>query len=178
MMLLVGTHYTQVLFHVRRTAANKQDGPSTSISSGRVCVLLYVRRNNGDELATSCVISDSDVCIAELLLPWRWWDQPMPSVPRMVSAFFSAFRADDGDSPSSPQCDVNRYPPLRRLPADDAATFVHQVSLVDGSVSYQTLREDQHVLLRVPVSTYHPGSRFTVAVQLQADSKLGAFSVK
>jgi len=90
----------QVLFHVRRTAS-KQEGPLIPVSLARVCVLLYVRRNNGDELATSCVISDSDVCIAELLLPWRWWDQAMPSsVPRMVSAFFSAFRTDDGDGPS------------------------------------------------------------------------------
>lgn len=169
----------QVLFHVRRIV-NAQ-GPSThaaAAAAGRICVLLYVRRSNGDELATSCVIADSDVCIGDLLLPGRWWDQPVASIPRMISAFFSAFRADDGDSSSSSQCDVNHYPPLRRLPADDAATFVHQVSLVDGSVTYQTLREDQHVLLRVPASTYHPGSRFTVGVQLQMDSKLNAFSVK
>ncbi len=145
-----------------------------------MCVLLYVRRNNGDELATSCVITDGDICIAELLLPWRWWEQPITGgQSRLVSAFFSAFRgADEPENPTSPQCDVTRYPPLRRLPADDAATFVHQVSLVDGTVSFQTLREDQHILLRVPLSTYHPGSRFIVAIQLQADSRLNAFTVK
>lgn len=168
----------QVLFHVRRSVNRQGQGPPDRASSGRICVLLYVRRSNGDELATSCVIADGDVCIGDLSLPWRWWDQSTAIMPRAVSAFFSAFRADDGDASLTSQCDISRYPPLRRLPADDAATFVRQVTLVDGSATYQTLREDQHILLRVPVSTYYPGSRFTVAVQLQTYSKLSTFSVK
>jgi hypothetical protein len=141
-----------------------------------ICILLYCRRSNGDEIATSCAMIDDDTCIAVLSVPSRWWDPPpaaAASEPRTLSAFFGAFRLD-GDV----ECDVSRYPPLQRLPADDAVTFIRQVALVDGTIKFQTLREDQHVLLRVPLGTFHPGSKFTVGVQLQTGSKLAAFSVR
>ena len=164
----------KVLFHVRRTSS-----PNLQISKDRVCILLYIRRSTTDELATSCIIGDSDVCIGEIVLPRRWWDTQVPNVARMISAFFSAFRADSGNSPISSHCDTNdNFLPLQQLPVNDAATYIHQVPLNDETVVHQTLREDQHILLQVPVGTYHPGSRFTVTVQLQSESRLDFFSVK
>ena len=92
---------------------------------------------------------------------------------RTVSAFFGAFRLD-----ADVYCDVSHYPPLRRLPADDAVTFIRQVTMIDSSATYQTLREDQHVLLRIPLGVFHPGSKFAVSVHLQTGSKLATFSVR
>jgi len=162
--------YLQVLFHVSRSvSAGEETGAMQS--PPRVCVLLYGRRNNGDELATSCAMYDSNVCIADLMLPSQWWSSPMDS--RTVSAFFGAFRLD-----TDVYCDVSHYPPLRRLPADDAVTFIRQVTMIDGTATYQTLREDQHVLLRIPLGVFHPGSKFPASVQLQTGSKLVTFSVR
>lgn len=147
------------------------ESSDTMLPLPRVCVLLYGRRNNGDELATSCAMYDSNVCIADLTLPSRWWSSAVDS--RTVSAFFGAFRLD-----ADVYCDVSHYPPLRRLPADDAVTFIRQVTMIDGSATYQTLREDQHVLLRIPLGVFHPGSKFAASVQLQTGSKLATFSVR
>lgn len=160
----------QVLFHISRSVSNEESS-SDLLPPPRVCVLLYGRRNNGDELATSCAMYDSNVCIADLTLPFRWWSSPIDS--RTVSAFFGAFRLD-----ADVHCDVSHYPPLRRLPADDAVTFIRQVTMIDGSATYQTLREDQHVLLRIPLGILHPGSKFAASVQLQTGSKLATFSVR
>lgn len=160
----------QVLFHISRSVSASESSHAT-LPPPRVCVLLYGRRNNGDELATSCAMYDSNVCIADLTLPSRWWSSPMDS--RAVSAFFGAFRLD-----ADVYCDVSHYPPLRRLPADDAVTFIRQVTMIDGAATYQTLREDQHVLLRIPLGVFHPGSKFAASVQLQTGSKLATFSVR
>jgi len=160
----------QVLFHISRSVSADESSDAT-LPPPRVCVLLYGRRNNGDELATSCAMYDSNVCIADLTLPSRWWSSPVDS--RTVSAFFGAFRLD-----ADVYCDVSHYPPLRRLPADDAVTFIRQITMIDGSATYQTLREDQHVLLRIPLGVFHPGSKFAASVQLQTGSKLATFSVR
>ena len=162
--------YVQVLFHISRSVS-EEESSDDMLPPPRVCILLYGRRNNGDELATSCAMYDSNVCIADLTLPFRWWSSPMDS--RTLSAFFVALPLD-----ANGHCDVSHYPPLRRLPADDAVTFIQQVTMIDGSARYQTLREDQHVLLRIPLGVFHPGSKFSAAIQLQTGSKLDTFSVR
>jgi len=181
----------QVLFHAspllesRRTGSEVMNlnlsaqervgsvSPSHGTMASKFCLQMHVQKA-GQELTSVCVLSAAvNVCIAELTLPSDWWvDGQTESVDVLYSVYgiHQNLQCSSASSGSVPGSEPNV---LERV-----KSFVSTVTLTHGQMTYQELKEDQHILIYIPQKSFYSGSKFRVPVKLQAESDLQLFGIK
>jgi transmembrane protein 132 len=156
----------QVLFHASHLTPHDKPQADTLF-----CMQMHVSHDQED-LTSVCVLSGQDnVCVAELTLPPEWW---LPGTTQSVDVHYSAHSVLEKRQCSS-------APPLDEHAADRIVwrrSFVSSVTLTHGQLTYQELKEDQHILIYIPQKSFYPGSKFKVPVKLQAESDLKIFVTK
>ena len=152
----------QVLFHVSLSAKRVNSNSSEPSPPTSLCFAVYATKDN-KTLSSSCLINDtSEVCIAEVILPLNWWSDKLAQT---VDVSYLVY----GNTASS--CSNGKNPSGNRV-------FLSGVTLTQGQMSYQEMKEDQHILIYVPQAVFSPGARFRVPVKLQAESDLEAFAIR
>lgn len=162
----------QVLFHASTIAgALGGTGPRTE---SKWCLQMHAEKDADHELKSVCVLSDiNNVCVTEIVVPIEWWlDEHLTS----SNVYFSAYPVDDNLQCSS----AYTVPPgtLDQEVSWPSKRFVGSVTLSHGQLTYQEVREDQHVLIYIPQKSFYPGVKFRVPVKLQAESDLEIFVVR
>lgn len=180
--------YVSVLFHSgngnpRRRSKNPSSSDSGSRERRKLCLTAYVE-NSDEELMSSCVVdpsSDSDVCVANFTLPYRWW---YADDSRSVNVYYSAMtvrnsRKCPGQSGGISVAAAARNEKIFASPVRDVdKLFVSRFNLVMNNVKYDEIREDQNVLIYVPIANFSLGSVFHVPIKLRPDSSLQTFSMR
>ena len=163
----------QVLFHASRL--DNHTGFSSSRSktgTPRLCLEVFAFKDN-EAFTSSCTITDSNsVCLTEMTLPDRWWQDKYAQTVDVLYSVFGAeqmLRCFPESSPYRLERNPNR---------GDRRTFLGTVTLTHGQMSYQELKEDQQILIYVPQDSFYSGSKFKVPVKLQANSDLEIFVIK
>ena len=134
---------------------------------------MHVQKE-GQELTSVCVVSGTDnVCVAELTLPPEWW---VPGQTQSVEVFYSVYGIDQNLQCSSASNSI--VPGKNMRYGERMKRFVSTVTLTHGQMTYQELKEDQHILIYMPQKSFYPGSKFRVPVKLQAESDLQLFGIK
>jgi hypothetical protein len=154
---------------------------SSSLRNQQLCMTAFIHKGD-EELTTSCIVDDAstgDTCIANVTLPFRWWHL---THSRFVDVYYSAVMIRNGRRCPSQQ-QVTGF--LKAGTGSQAAdspdlkkVFVSQLNLAVDSLKYEELREDQNVLIYIPVANVSKGSVFRVPVKLQAESNLHTFVMR
>lgn len=173
----------QVLFHASHyttgqptpdklePAAGATVAGEASSSNPKWCLQMHVEKGE-EELTSVCVLntkSDSEVCIAGITLPNEWWDLKQTE---SADVYYSVYQVDE-----QLQCSrtSNSILPGRTEQEARPKSFISAVTLTHGQLTYQELKQDQHVLVYIPQKSFYAGSKFRVPVKLQAESDLQLF---
>jgi len=152
-----------------------------SVKSQQLCLTAFVKKNN-EELAASCIIDDAstgETCVANLSLPYHWWHATRS---QLANVHYSAVTVRNGRRCSTqPIASEGSKAGGGSLAGDNVdlkKVFVAQLNLAVDLVTYEELKEDQHVLINVPVANFSQGSVFRVPIKLQAESNLQTFVMR
>lgn len=166
----------QVLFHASQVRSEKKAKNAKSDTDTnpktKWCLQMHVDKD-GVELTSVCVLSGEDnVCIAEITLPSEWWhDQQTQS----AQVFYSVYQIDENLQCSSAS---NSIVPGKANADRRIKRYVSTVTLTQGQLTYQEVKEDQHILIYIPQKSFYTGSKFRIPVKLQAESDLELFVVR
>lgn len=184
----------QVLFHASQyvdshanTARDKFADKKDEVGS-KWCMQIHVEKGK-EERSGVCVLGGADyVCIADVSIPLSWWlaDSPFRN---SVTVYYSVYSVD-----SHYQCSriPNEVEPLDIKSSEyESSTekksyksyistkrLIKSASLTQGQLTYQELKEDQHILIYMPQKSFYPGSKFRVPVKLQVGSDLDLFVIR
>ncbi len=170
----------QVLFHASQLSQSQDSKNSKSSQTVNVkdntrwCLQMHVERDE-QEITSVCVLgAQQKVCISELSIPADWWDE---NHIHSVDVLYSTYPIDENLQCSSASNSI--------IPNKDTETtgervksYVGTVTLTNGQLTYQEVKEDQHVLIYIPQKSFYLGSKFRVPVRLQAESDLELFVVR
>ena len=177
----------QVLFHASHytsgpPAPDKLDpsagapGPGVPPTKPKWCLQMHVEKGE-EELTSVCVLSsqgddESEVCIAGITLPNEWWDLKQTE---SADVYYSIYQVDDQLRCSRTS---NSILPGKSEGELSPKSLISTVTLTHGQLTYQELKQDQHVLVYIPQKSFYAGSKFRVPVKLQAESDLQLFVAK
>ena len=166
----------QVLFHASSilSTTGVNVGPR---SESKWCLQMHAQpqRDIENELRSVCVLSDiHNVCVADIVVPNEWW---LHEHLTSADVYFSAYPIDDNLQCSSAHT-VSTVKQGDRKHALPSKRYIGSVTLSHGQLTYQEVREDQHVLIYIPQKNFYPGFKFRVPVKLQAESDLEVFVVR
>ena len=169
----------QVLFHASPLARPNPLPSVTGAQSTELskwCLQMHVQKD-GNELTSVCVLSAIDnVCIAELTLPAEWW---IDGQTESVDVLYSVYGIDQNlQCSSASSASSSSYSGSPKHGTERIKSFVSTVTLTHGQMTYQELKEDQHILIYMPQKSFYSGSKFRVPVKLQAESDLQLFGLK
>ena len=168
-----------VLFHAGRVDAGARASGGGAGGGASLCLQVHARHPaSRDDLTAACILNRTQhVCIASLRLPAAWWPPAgAPSPAAAVDVFYSVYAVVGGDAQT--HCADGSPPGKAAATAAAVKQFLASVTLSHGQVTYQELKEDQHILVHVPQRSFHPGSKFSIPIKLHAGSDLTKFVVR
>jgi hypothetical protein len=172
----------QVFFHSSSLASEppaaknvskqgKKEGKQRPSAPSKWCLQVHAEKAN-KELIGSCVLdSRESVCIAEVKIPPTWWDAHQTQT---VSVFYSVKPWSD----IMGACVGSNVTHVVDDGHEHLTSMMSTVTLTTGQLTYQELKEDQHILVYIPRRSFYLGSVVRVPVKLQAGSDLGTFVVR
>lgn len=180
-----------VMFHVGRQLLYADSGSdpssfyhskaerSSSSRNQQLCLTAFIQKGS-EEISVNCFLDDTstgDTCVANLTLPYLWWDTTRN---QLVDVLYSAAIVRNGmRCPAA--AGSNQKGRDRNFAGNDMhaqKVLVSRVNLAVDTVAYEEIREDQHVLIYMPVANFSRGSLFKVPIRLQSESKLQAFVMR